>query len=118
MAATTLPQPTTPRRRGRPRKTPINPQFPGKVIRFDSRPRLVVGDVVELCRNCLPNNRGKLAVITEFNRDGYVTIRSLSGPLDTYSKKTGELSGREIETDCLPENLYRRSRDLLSRDMR
>jgi hypothetical protein len=56
---------TTPRRRGRPRKNPINPQFPGTVIRFDSRPRLAVGDVVELCRGCLPGNRGKLAVIAE-----------------------------------------------------
>jgi hypothetical protein len=101
---------TTPRRRGRHRKT--LPHFPGTVIRFDSRPRLVVGDVVELCRGCLPSNRGKLATIEAFQDDGRVLVRSMFLPLDTVDPDNGAQTGQEMTAALPPENLYRRSSSL------
>lgn len=101
---------TTQRRRGRPRKT--LPQFPGTLIRFDSRPRLVVGDVVELCRDCLPSNRGKLAIIKVFQDDGRVLVRSLFLPLDTVDTNTGAPTGQCMTATLPPASLYRRSNTL------
>lgn len=110
----TTPASPAPHRRGRPRKTIVNPQFPGAVIRFDSRPRLMVGDVVELCRDCLPSNRGKLAVITDFDDKGYVVLRSLWQSLDAFDLDTGEILPADGHTGrAKPENLYRRSRSSL-----
>lgn len=99
-----------PSRRGRPRKT--LPHFPGIVIRFDSRPRLTVGDVVELCRGCLPSNRGKLATIESFQEDGRVLVRSMFLPFDTVDADTGAATGQSMTAALPPANLYRRSSSL------
>lgn len=102
---------TAPRRRGRPRKTPS--QFPGVVVPISSRPRLNVGDVAEMCRDCLPGNRGKLVIITGFDDEGFFSIRSISESLDAIDIKTGEITPRcGFLGRTKPENLYRRSRDL------
>ena len=98
---------STPRRRGRPRKS--RSQFPGTVITFNSRPRLMVGDVVELCRGCLPGNIGKLGVVTGFREDGEVSIEPLG---ELFITNDGSLSD---DSYTKPENLYRRSRDLAKR---
>jgi len=107
---------STPRRRGRPRKNaqPVDSQFPGTVIRFDSRPRLMVGDVVELCR-CQPSNRGKLAIVDAFLDDGRVRIRAMSLSFDAVDKDTGEPLGTRMTVSMRPESLYRRSNRLLER---
>lgn len=107
----------TPRRRGRPRKS--RSQFPGTVIKISSRPRIMVGDVVELCNGCLDSNRGKLAVITRFDDDGFVTIRSLGSQLDSVNLKTGEIAfGDSMINHTKPENLYRRSNSLAPKGRR
>lgn len=101
-----------PRRLGRPRKSPS--QFPGTVIPFSSRQRFVIGDVVELCRGCLPGNRGKLAVVTGFDDKGYVLFRSLWQSLDSVDSVTGVVTlASGVHGRALPENLYRRSKDIL-----
>lgn len=106
-----------PRKRGRPRKT--NPQFPGTVIRFDSRPRFAVGDVVELCRGCLPGNRGKLAVITDFDDEGFAILRSIWQSLDAIDIKTGEVTPNAgLNGRIKPESLYRRSSALAPKTRR
>lgn len=87
-------------------------RFPATVIRFDSRPRLMVGDVVELCRNCLPSNRGKLAIVEGFQKDGRVRVRSTFLPFDTVDSDTREPTGRDMTIYMPPENLYRRSSTL------
>lgn len=95
-----------PRRRGRPRKNVH--QFQCTIIRLDSRPRLVVGDVVELCRGCLPENVGKLGIIAGFNEDGTVQILPLG---ERFAAADGTLSDNSFTK---PENLYRRSSFLLN----
>ena len=111
---------SAPRGRGRPRKQiAITPQFPGVVIPFTIRPRLVVGDVVELCRGCLPGNHGKLAVITEFDEEGFVIFRSIWQSLDAIDLKTGEVTRESgLVGRAKPENLYRRSCNLAPKGRR
>lgn len=110
----TAPASPAPHRRGRPRKTIVNPQFPGTVIRFDSRPRLMVGDVVELCRGCRPCNHGKIGVITHFYEDGVANVRALPGRFfNTFDGSTGASTGTSDDVIVAPENLYRRSRSSL-----
>lgn len=103
--------PTAPVRRGRPRKAaPVAAptQFPGKVIRLKSRPRLVVGDLVEICGKALPGNIGKLAVIKEFDDKGFVKVESVLYMLDARNLETGEVTRNESRFGrLLPENLYR-----------
>ena len=97
--------------RGRPRR-----YFNAKIISFSSRPRLMIGDVVELCRKALPGNHGKLAVITKFEDDGWVLLRSIDGPMDCRDIETGEISyGTSYVSMIQPENLYRRSNLLAPR---
>lgn len=105
---TPAPQGATTNARARPRKTPS--QFPGTVISFNSRPRLVVGDVVELCRGCLPGNQGKLAVVEGFDDEGFVLVHALCQSLDSINLETGEVIFADgPHGRMLPENLYRRS---------
>lgn len=109
--AQTYTTPTTPAKRGRPRKAiavaaPI--QFPGKVIRLKSRPRLVIGDLVEICGNALSGNIGKLAVIKEYHDDGFVQVESVLYMLDAKDLKTGKVTRNNSRLGrLLPENLYR-----------
>lgn len=104
----------TPCRRGRPRKNPINQQFPGTVIRFNSRPRLVVGDAVELCRKVLPGNIGKVCVVTGFDENGWVEIQSISGALDSRDRETNEITQQHsIHGRVTPDNCYRLNRELV-----
>ena len=85
--------------------------FNARIIQFSSRPRLTVGDVVELCRDCLPGNRGKLAVIEKIDKeDGLIYVRSLMWPFDLRDKNTGEVThSSEMRVWVPPENLYRHS---------
>lgn len=103
---------TAPRRRGRPRKTLINQQFSGTVIPFNSRPRLMVGDVVELCRGVRLCNQGKLATVEAFQDDGRVLVRSMHLLFDTFDFRTGAPTGPSMIATVLPEDLYRRSNAL------
>lgn len=83
--------------------------FNAQIIPFSSRPRLMVGDVVELCRNCLPANRGKLAVIEKIDDEGDCFVRALMWHFDQINKTTGVITGGLIRVWVPPENLYRRS---------
>lgn len=105
---------TTPRRLGRPRKNQINQHFPGTVIRFNSRPRLVVGDAVELCRKVLPGNIGKVCVVTGFDENGWVEVQSISGALDSRDLETNEITQQHsIHGRVAPDNCYRLNRELV-----
>jgi len=112
--------PTAPARRGRPRKAALVPtQFPGKVIRLNSRPRLVVGDLVEICGTALPGNIGKRAFVTSMDNEGWVRVESALYMLDTKDPKTGEVTRNDSSTALLaPENLYRLDNSRLLEVMR
>ena len=108
-------------RRGRPRKAVavVAPrQFPGKVILFKSRPRLKKGDLVELCRGCMPTNRGKLAIVEELLDEGRFLVRSLLIPFDTKDPSTGVSTGQSMTAAVPPENLYRLDNSSLPEAMR
>lgn len=115
--------PTEARQRGRPRKAKpaaVAPnQFPGKVIRLKSRPRLAVGDLVEICGDALPGNIGKLAVIKEFEDCGWIKIESVLYMLDSRDMETGVVTRNSGRFGRLPsENLYRIDNSRLSEVMR
>jgi len=103
--------PTAQKTRGRPRKAvPVAAptQFPGKVIRLKSRPRLAVGDLVEICGKALPGNIGKRAVIREFEDGGWIKIESVIYMLDGRNLETGEVTRNSSRFGRLTqENLYR-----------
>lgn len=115
--------PTGPAKRGRPRKA-ASPaaaptQFPGKVIRLKSRPRLAVGDLVEICGTALPGNIGKLAVIEEFDDQGFVKVESVLYMLDALILETGEVIRNDSRFGrILPGNLYRLDNARLTDAMR
>jgi len=114
--------PTAQKTRGRPRKAlPVAAptQFPGKVIRFKSRPRLVVGDLVEICGKALPGNIGKLAVIREFEDGGWIKIESVLFMLDILNLETGEVTRNSCRFGRFtPESLYRLDNARLASVMR
>ena len=98
----------------RRRKTKVavpacDPQFPGVVVPLSIRPRLMPGDVVELCRGCLPGNKGKLAIVDGIDSDGWAVLSALGRPFETICRLTGEPGGYEWGSTILPDNLYRRS---------
>lgn len=104
MAATTLPQ-SAPRRRGRPRKTPINPQFPGLVIPITSTPRLRVGCICEIRTSRVARNLGLRVEIVDFCEDGDARIRSLGQAIE-IENHDGTVR-YEMEAYIHPDRLYR-----------
>lgn len=96
----------TPRRRA-PRAASAY-QFNARVIKLTTRPRLQVGDLVEMCGTVLPGNLGNVCIIIGFREDGWVLTESLTGLLDSRDIATGEVGYRDV-LRCLstPENLYR-----------
>jgi hypothetical protein len=98
---------STPRRRGRPRKT-INPQFPGIVVPITSKPRLRVGCICEIRASRSPQNIGIRCVIIGIYPDGDFRIEALSRPILTLDTKTGEVIPEpKWLASIKPEQLYR-----------
>lgn len=97
--------------RSRKAATPA-PHFNAQIIPFSSRPRLMVGDVVELCRDCLPSNRGKLAVVEKIDEEGDCFVRALMWHFDQIDKTTGVITGGLMRVWVPPANLYRRGSEL------
>lgn len=108
-----------PRRRKAAATPDPTPHFNAQIIQFSSRPRLMVGDVVELCRDCLPSNRGKLAVIVKIDEEGDCYIRSLMWNFDLRDKNTGVIEHRTAAHVWMsPANLYRRGSSLVGKNGR
>lgn len=95
---------TRPRRRTSP---VLAAQFDGRVLKLSRRPRLMVGDLAELCGNVLPGNLGKAVIIEGFDGE-WVDIKSVSGLLDSRDMVTGEVA-QSYGLSCRvhSENLYR-----------
>lgn len=109
---------SAPAPRRRKAATPA-PHFNAQIIQFSSRPRLMVGDVVELCRDSLPSNRGKLAVIEKIDEEGDCYIRSLMWNFDLRDKNTGVIEHRTAAHVWMsPANLYRHSSSLVGKNGR
>ena len=95
------------------------PHFNAQIIPFSSRPRLMVGDVVELCRDCLPGNRGKLTVIEKIDEEGDCFVRSLMWPFELRDLKTGVIEPNHgMRVWVPPKNLYRRGSGLVGKSGR
>lgn len=100
----------------RRRKAAVSaPHFNAQIIPFSSRPRLMVGDVVELCRGSYPGNHGKLAVITGFDEHGFALIQAIGEYFIVIDLATGEPIETSLRSRAKPENLYRRSSELVDR---
>ena len=108
---------TTPSRRKAVATTPA-PHFNAQIIQFSSRPRLMVGDVVELCRNSYPGNHGKLAIVTGFDEHGFVLIQAISEYFIVIELETGQPCEKSLRSRAKPENLYRRSSELAGKNWR
>lgn len=94
------------------------PHFNAQIIQFSSRPRLMVGDVVELCRNSYPGNHGKLAVVTGFDEHGFVLIRAIGEYFIVIELETGKPVETSLNSRAKPENLYRRGSELAGKNWR
>ena len=87
-----------PRRRGR---------LPRNVVRLGSRPRLVIGDLCEMCRGALPENHGKHVRVVGFTDAGLVEIDAVSVPIEAYCLESGERLGQFWKSTTWPDNLRR-----------
>lgn len=94
------------------------PHFNAQIIKFSSRPRLMVGDVVELCRGSHPSNHGKIAVVTGFDEHGYVLIQAVNDYLTVIDLETGKPVETSLRSRAKPENLYRRGSELAGKNWR
>lgn len=97
-----------------------NSNFDGRVIRFKSRRRINWKDLVEIVGDALPDNLGKVAIVTRFGTEewnrGMVEIESLTGLLSFRDVSTGEVKRSACLTLFInPANLYRLDNSLKSR---
>ena len=107
----------------RPTQPQPNSSFDGRVVRFKSRRRICWRDLVEIVGEVLPDNLGKVCIVTGFGTDawnqGWAEVESLTGLLSSRDVSTGEVK----RSNCLTlfidtANLYRLDNSLKSRYLR